>query len=290
MSRAEAVRIRALRADEMDLCVDLAAGEGWNPGLHDAVSFRAADPGGFLVAELDTQDGPERVGCISAVAYGESFGFLGLYIVRPGYRGRGYGLALWKAGMERLAGRNVGLDGVVALQDNYARSGFVRAHRSIRFMDARPAATARSSSAVDLADVDRAGLHAYDRTCFPEERETFLEAWLGAPGTRALAWLDDGWLAGFGAIRPCRKGFKVGPLFADHRRAAEGLYDALCGAVNAPERGPVFLDVPEPHAEALALARDRCMERVFETARMYTGGEPDMDASRIWGVTSFELG
>jgi len=34
----------------------------------------------------------------------------------------------------------------------------------------------------------------------------------------------------------------------------------------------------------------RPMRRTFETARMYTGGQPDIDASRIWGVTSFELG
>ena len=71
-----------------------------------------AEPGGFLIGELRD----EPVGCISAVSYGGRYGFIGLYIVRPEYRGRGYGLRLWQAAMARLEGHNVGLDGVVAQQ------------------------------------------------------------------------------------------------------------------------------------------------------------------------------
>ncbi|CAN5678757.1 hypothetical protein BH11ARM2_BH11ARM2_21040 [soil metagenome] len=37
----------------------------------------------------------EPVGCISAARYGDDLGFIGLYIVRPDYRGRGHGIALW---------------------------------------------------------------------------------------------------------------------------------------------------------------------------------------------------
>jgi hypothetical protein len=32
------------------------------------------------------------------------------------------------------------------------------------------------------------------------------------------------------------------------------------------------------------------MKPVFETARMYTGPAPDLPLSRLYGVTSFELG
>src|SRR5690606_9900185 len=110
MSITARLQIRALTRDEMSLPIEWAALEGWNPGLHDADCFYAADPDGFLVGELDG----EPVGCISAVKYGSEFGFIGLYIVRPEFRGRGFGMQLWRAAMERLAGRNVGLDGVVA--------------------------------------------------------------------------------------------------------------------------------------------------------------------------------
>ena len=41
--------------------------------------------------------------------------------------------AIWNAAMDSLAGRNVGLDGVVAQQDNYRKSGFRLAYRNVRF-------------------------------------------------------------------------------------------------------------------------------------------------------------
>ena len=62
---------------------------------------------------------------------------------------------------------------------------------------------------------------------------------------------------------------------------------AAIGAVDANE---IFLDVPEPNAAAVALAERMGLEPVFETARMYRGAAPEIDLSRIFGVTSFELG
>ena len=41
---------------------------------------------------------------------------------------------------------------------------------------------------------------------------------------------------------------------------------------------------------ALALARRHGMQPVYETARMYTGPDPDIDLQTVFGVTSFELG
>src|SRR5262245_15713886 len=111
--------VRAMRREEIAFVIDLAAREGWNPGLHDAECFYAADPNGFLVGELEG----EPIGCISVVSYASRYGFLGLYIMRPEFRGEGYGIRIWQAGMERLSGHNVGLDGVVAQQSNYAKSG-----------------------------------------------------------------------------------------------------------------------------------------------------------------------
>ena len=91
-------RVRAMRREELDFAVNLAAAEGWNPGVHDAAAFFATDPGGFLIGRLD--DVP--IGCISAVRYGQGFGFLDFYIVVPEYRGSGYGMRLWESALERL--------------------------------------------------------------------------------------------------------------------------------------------------------------------------------------------
>jgi GNAT superfamily N-acetyltransferase len=278
-----------MRRPELDLAVDWAAAEGWNPGLRDADAFWAADPDGFWLAELGT----EPVGCISVVRYGPAFGFLGFYIVRPGWRGRGHGLALWRAGTPHLAGRCVGLDGVVVQQDNYRRSGFALAHRNIRFGADRVVAPASAPApapgvaVVPATTLPFAAIAAFDATCFEAPREAFLWAWLAMPGHVALAALRDGRVAGYGVVRPCRRGAKVGPLFADGADAAAALFVSLAGAAPA---GPLFLDVPEPNAAAVALARAAGMVPTFETAWMYTRPPPPVQAARIFGVISFELG
>src|SRR5438270_5682326 len=121
-------KIRQLTRAELGLALDWAAAEGWNPGLGDADCFLQADEGGFLGSFLAGR----LVASISVVAYDPAFAFLGLYIVAPAFRGQGFGFALWKAALARLGTRVVGLDGVVAQQDNYARSGFRLAWRNQR--------------------------------------------------------------------------------------------------------------------------------------------------------------
>jgi GNAT superfamily N-acetyltransferase len=274
-----------MRRAELDLALDWAAAEGWNPGLHDAEAFWAADPGGFWLAEL----GGEPIASISVVRYGPSYGFLGFYIVRPEWRGQGHGLALWRAGMAQLGERCIGLDGVVAQQDNYRKSGFTLAHRNIRFGAGQVLAPAAAPgiTVVPAASLSFTAIAAYDATCFEAPREAFLRTWLALPGHVALAALRNGAMAGYAVLRPCREGAKIGPLFADGPAEAEALFAALAAAAPA---GPLFLDVPEPNAPAMALARAAGMAPVFETARMHTRPPPPVRAGRIFGITSFELG
>ncbi|HXD08158.1 MAG TPA: GNAT family N-acetyltransferase [Burkholderiaceae bacterium] len=276
--------VRTLRGDEVQLAIDLAAAEGWNPGLHDARCFHAADPQGFLMAQIDGR----FAGCISAVSYG-GFGFIGLYIVLPQWRGQGVGMQLWARGMARLAGQLVGLDGVPAQQDNYRRSGFRLAWRNARFEgQARARAQAGDPGLVTLAEVDFAAVCADDRRVFPAPRERFLRAWIDMPQSSALACVETGRLRGWGVIRACRVGHKIGPLVADTPDIAAALHAALCSRVPAGEA--VFLDVPMNNPDAVALAEREGMRVVFETARMYTGDAPACEMQRVYGITSFELG
>ncbi|MEO0823571.1 MAG: GNAT family N-acetyltransferase, partial [Pseudomonadota bacterium] len=169
------IEIRSADAASFAIAAEWAAAEGWNPGLDDLEAFFAADPGGFLLGYA----AGEPVACISVVRYGDAFGFLGFYIVRPDWRGRGAGLAIWRAGLERLAGRTVGLDGVVAQQANYRRSGFVLTGRNIRF-------TGPAGSSAPRGDEDPAltaltpktlpALATFDRDHFPASERRFSAA------------------------------------------------------------------------------------------------------------------
>jgi len=276
--------IRTMSRDEINIAIDWAAFEGWNPGLHDIDCFYAADPEGFLVGELNH----EPIATISAVKYGETFGFVGFYIVKPEYRGQGYGIQIWNAGLKRLSARNIGLDGVVAQQNNYKKSGFELAYRNIRYEGLSGGIQSENPEVIDLSRLPFDAVEAYDRSFFPGNRTQFLKSWLNQPESIALGIMQKGKLAGYGMVRACRSGYKVGPLFADSPELAEALFMSLKAAIKPGK--PLYLDVPEMNREAVALAEKHQMKLVFETARMYTGIFPDLPLNRLFGVTSFELG
>ena len=171
------------------------------------------------------------VATISVVKYGTSFGFLGLYIVKPSYRGRGYGLGLWNAGIARLEQRTIGLDGVVAQQDNYRRSGFAFAYRNIRYQGTGQAKTSPRREVAPLSSVPFDDLNDYDRSVFLADRSSFLKSWISQPQSTAIGFLRNGRLAGYGVIRAARTGFKIGPLFADDAECAEALFNGLVASV-----------------------------------------------------------
>jgi len=277
------LNVRTMRPDEIAIAVDWATGEGWNPGLADAACFATVDANGFFIGELDGVP----AAMVSCVNYDASFAFLGFYMVRADLRGRGYGLRLWKSAVAHAGDRVIGLDGVVAQQPNYQKSGFALAYANVRYGGVLAAPGAPAAATTALTEVPLAVVAASDRTVFPAPRATFLRAWIDAPGHVGRALLRDGRLAAWGVSRPCRTGHKIGPLIADDRAAAETVLAAL---LTARGGGEIFLDVPSINREAVALAQSLGLVPVFETARMYTGAIAPLRLERVFGVTTFELG
>ena len=279
---------RRAGAGDFAVALDWAAAAGWNPGLDDLAAFHAADPQGFMLGLVEGQP----VSSISVVRYGATYGFLGFYIVHPEFRGRGIGLATWHHGVAYLAGRSIGLDGVVDQQDNYRKSGFVLSGRNLR-RSGVPAGSAGAENAARIRDAvpgDLPAVQAYDRDFFAVPRDAFVSGWtLPADGAwrRAKIAIVDGEVAGYGVIRACRSGHKIGPLFAEDEDTAGALFLALC-ATAAGEA--VSLDTPVDNAAAQRLAGRFGLRPVFETARMYRGTAPDLPLQRTFGITTFELG
>ncbi len=273
--------IRTMTREDVDFAIRQAAKEGWNPGLSDAECFYAADPDGFFVSEING----EPIATISAVRYEGNFGFVGLYIVTPDARGKGYGMELWGHAIKHLEGCNIGLDAVTEQEQTYAKVGFKTFYSSTRFEGV--GGGTKPSGVVPLGDVDFAKIVEYDRQCFPGGRENFMQTWVDATGATGFCVMDGDKLTGFGVIRPCAMGYKIGPLFADNGEIAETLYQALTSKISGEK---FYLDVVEPNKAAEALVKEHDLEEVFVTVRMYTGAEPEMDMDKIFGVTSFELG
>ena len=277
--------IRPMTQHEVsEIAITWAAAEGWNPGLHDAESFYATDPEGFWVGLLDGQP----IASVSVVVYSPQYAFAGFYMVKPEYRGMGYGAQIGQAVLGRLAGHTVGLDGVVAQQENYKKAGFRLHYRNIRFEGVVTHTPSEVASLVPASEVCFDALLAYDTQHFPAQRAGFLRSWIAMPQSLSVVALNANLIEGYATIRRCVKGYKIGPLIAHDAHTAKLLLQAC---LNAAEAGETFyLDVPEPNAAALQLTNEYNMRMVFETGRMYNGKAPEVPLQKIYGITSFELG
>ncbi|MDG2990182.1 GNAT family N-acetyltransferase [Candidatus Synechococcus calcipolaris G9] len=277
-------RIETMSRQQLDLVVDWAREEGWEPGRQDGDCFYAMDPQGFFIGLFNN----EPIATISAVTYGDAFGFIGFYIVKPGYRGQGYGLKIWNAALEYLGDRSIGLDGVVAQQSNYQKSGFVLAHNNMRYQGVSRPVPSIHENIIDLAQYPLKDILIYDQRFFPGDRHVFLQCWLTQRGHHALGYQDNHQLLGYGVIRPSHSGYRIGPLFCDRPDIAEAIFLALMSRI--PAGSTIFLDIPTLNPMGIELGKNYSMTPIFATARMYKGAIPDLPLSHIYGITTFELG
>lgn len=285
MNTINSISIRTMSSDEVrSIAMELAKAEGWNPGLYDANAFFATDNDGFYVGLLEGQP----IACISVVKYDADFAFLGFYIVKQEFRGQGHGMSIWREAIKSAGNRNIGLDGVLAQQSNYQKSGFRFEYSNIRFEGKSKHTNLTNESIVPLSQISFSELNAYDRQCFPAKREAFLKEWISLPDSAALAYIVHEKMRGYTVIRKCNHGYKIAPLFADDAQIAEQLFLSACNLI--PEDSIIYLDIPEVNKDAIAMSQKFQMKEVFRTARMYTGRAPDINLSKIFGVTSFELG
>ena len=277
-------RVRPATREELNIPIEWATKEGWNPGLYDADAFYATDPKGFLLGVLDG----EPVASISSVAYDDSFGFLGFYIVKPEYRDKGYGMQIWNEGIKHLPTQNIGLDGVLDQQENYKKSGFKLAYRNIRYEGVGTKDDISNQNIIPLSEVTFDQLLEYDKQIFPTSRAVFLKEWIKQPESLAIAYVKDKNLLGYGMVRKCKTGFKIGPLFVDDENVADTLFQRMRSFAGVGAQ--IFLDTPEINKSATVLAERYGMKSMFETARMYTKEEPKIQMGKVFGVTTFELG
>lgn len=260
--------------------------EGWNPGLNDHETFFQADPEGFFVGELDGRP----VATLSAVKHSKDFGFFGCYIVDPAIRGKGYGLALHEAGRSYLKGCTQGGDAVVANIEIYKQIGRVFSHMNTRFKIVRghEVSHLRPHPVVDARSVDFQSMAQFDEVCFPSQRRNFLMSWLHQKNAFAKACVEGSKVQGYGVIRQCQNGWKIGPLFAKESTYAEALLISLVESI--PVDDFCIIDMPHCNLSALPLAEKWGMSEVFKTARMYTGLEPIVRTDYIYGLTTLEIG
>ena len=287
MLELENVNFKKLHRKDVKILVDWAEAEGWNPGKDDFNVFWKTDPDGFYGCYFN--DTLIAGGAI--ISYHATYGFMGLFIVHPKYRGIGIGKKLWHFRknflLQRLKkGSAIGMDGVVEMQPFYEKGGFTIAFRDERYeCVGQNALISNCISVTEFNDFEK--LLNYDIECFGFKRLNFLKNWLTIPNSKSFKYMENNSLKGYAVIRKVKLGYKIGPLFADNPDIAEALFKAcLDSAVGKL----IYIDIPVINKEAMNLVRKYNARYVFECARMYYGEKPKTAIDKVYGITTFELG
>jgi GNAT superfamily N-acetyltransferase len=278
--------IAPMREYEIDILDGWAATEGWNPGLSDLRIVWQVDPDAFVAL----RDGEALAGGGSIFSYEGRFGFMGLFIMRADLRGKGLGSALWHWRRDTLLhrlhrGATVGMDGVFEMVPFYEKGGFKAAYRDLRYQGI--ATGRRSSRVISLSMPDFEDIENFDRAFVPAPRTAFLKGWLGQAGAHIAGIREGGEIVAYGVARPCRVGFKVGPLFAERFDLAEDVLGDLMARIAGQQ---VQIDVPQPNAAGLDIVNSFGLSMSFGCVRLYHGPDPRLPIERIFGVTSLEFG
>ncbi len=275
--------IRNFNLQEMVFPMEVAYKEGWNPGLYDGVAFYQADPEGFFLAE---EEGG-MVGGISAVNYGDQLVFIGNHFVLPPFRGRGIGKALWEHALEAAGDRLTGINGLPESKSFYESYGFRPAYNVIRY-GGRIFSEARFSEDIYSAqDIDLEQLADYDAGFFGFSRQDFLKSWLATPAMESVCLLKEGKLQGWGCMRRCRQGWRLGPVFAQHHTFAEEILRHLALKTVGEH---VYIDIAEANVQSIRLAFAMGMVPWGARLRLYKGGLLTQPLEKIYGFTTLDIG
>ena len=289
--------IKPLCDADIDFVTEISRKEGFAPGVGDLGIYQNTDNQGLWVGWLN--DIP--IGCIAGVRYNDNYGFLGLFLVIEKYRGRGFGLQLWKKALNHLSDLPcIGLEAAPERISDYSKWGFTISSRTIRWQwFGNGELLDESFSNNDLNDfifLEGSSIPSNAVEKFDEKRETtprphFLSDWLNHPAGKVIAVIDkENRCHGFGRIRPCLlqsgDGWRIGPLMADDPNLLKILLKKLIDS----HPGLIIIDAPGLNKAASDLFIELGFKSVSETFRMYRGYQPPVSMKDVYGLACLELG
>ena len=275
--------IRKITLQEMVFPMEVAFKERWNPGLYDGAAFYQADPEGFFLAELEGG----LTGGISAVSYGDKLVVIGNHFVLPPFRKKGIGRTLWEYALDLAGDKSIRVNGLPEGKAFYESYGFHGMCNIIRYGGSIFAEGRISDDIYSAQDIDFRLLTEFDAGFFGVSRAAFLKTWLETPAMVSLCLLKEGEIRGWGCMRRCRKGWRLGPVFARSETYAEELLRHFAVKTIAES---VYMEVAESNSQAIRLAFAMGMTPWEARLRLYRGELIEEPFDQIFGFTTVDIG
>ena len=268
--------------------------EGWSIGMDDHELLFAVDPTGIFIGELDGL----IISSLCVVKFGDNHAFLGHNIVDKLYRGKGYGLTIFKAGMASLSkNHNCALDAQPWAVYLYEKSGFQRAwtNSKLKFMisdtsrilegfNPPPKILMRPANQVNFND-----LSAYTSEVFGAPLSVYLGKMLEAPNIISFAATSEGIIVGFvSARREVTKGaWQIRPLYADNTLIARCMLKhvfSILVSKAVPDEYAIMCVPCDVNPEAHELGKELKGSLHACSVQMYSRGTPNIPKQKMYGV------
>jgi predicted GNAT family acetyltransferase len=250
---------------------------GWNQTAADWQRFLERSPHGCFVAEVDGQ----VCGTVATIPFDDRFAWIGMVLVDPGYRGRGFGTTLLEKAIDYLDELNLSalkLDATPQGKPLYEKLGFRSEYEIGRWTlrrspsdSTKPPRTAVNES-VSPELLER--ICQYDREVFGADRSFLLKSLHEDAPEFTQAILKTGALAGYAFGRRGSFADHLGPWTAVDTPTAREL---LGGFLASSSRAIQITDCMNAHPATGDLLRSvgfsyaRPLIRMFRGSNRYPG-------------------
>jgi hypothetical protein len=291
-SKLAILNMRQMNDEDFKTVRNWCVKENWNLGSYDSSIYLYTDPGAHFIFF----DNETPVGSISLTKHDDSLFTVGPFIVNAEYRGKGHGRTIWSMAMRRMTrypNASILLYSVIDQVNLYQSYGFKPQYKNIRWN--LSGGTQHVHQTVQCEPLTPEILYEiikYDRKIFAASREKILCASQNYSDIKGFFVKVDNQIKGYGLIRPCISGLRIGPLFADNLEIAKCILAALLERAGSES---VIIDMPEVNdtGRDLMLIFNANRDEIFDTVVMLKGGffsENELDMRKNYGIFSLEIG
>ena len=287
MNSVECTIRQVTSLEDLKFALQMCTEEEWSIAEADMELFYATDPQGFYIGEL----GEEKVSYISALTYGNNeFCVIGLYLVKPDQRKKGYGLKTWNYAWSKIPKNcKLSLNAVKKMAPAYNKFGFETAWMDYRFSftSKKVLSFTLSPECSDFTftqyrEADFESLFAYDTSVFGYPRKSFLQKLVIIQ--EFGGWTvsnESGEILGYCIVKMAavgKLGWLVSPLYANNSTIARALLNKAAKFVlsqSETDSSLLTITVPEVNKEAMKLFMSLCPAD-HSSAHMFKDGVPEI--------------